>query len=182
MAVFVRPANADNVNNLSEVRIFNQLLSHTRFSLNPFLPSAWMAQAVFSWSGGLAREGGFFLLPPFEQCADGRAARLRGGQSIFLRQLDARLRASLGTQPAPLRRPSAGAAAARFSGDNPGLPPGGRVCQPARRCARAQGHARFLARPGAVDAGHDLLRPADDLRVEPAQRRPTTSRASSGAR
>ena len=61
MAVFVRPANADNVNNLSEVRIFNQLLSHTRFSLNPFLPSAWMAQAVFSWSGGLAREGGFFF-------------------------------------------------------------------------------------------------------------------------
>ncbi len=61
VAVFVRPANADNVNNLSEVRIFNQLLSHTRFSLNPFLPSAWMAQAVFSWSGGLAREGSFFF-------------------------------------------------------------------------------------------------------------------------
>ena len=60
-AVFVRPANADIAGNASEVRIFNQLLSHTKFSLNPFLPSAWMAQAVFSWSGGLLREGGFFF-------------------------------------------------------------------------------------------------------------------------
>ncbi len=59
--VLVRPANADNVGAGSEVRVFNQLLSHTRFSLNPLLPSAWMAQAVFSWSGGLVREGGFFF-------------------------------------------------------------------------------------------------------------------------
>ncbi len=60
--VFVRPANADNIGaSGSEVRVFNQLLGHTKFSLNPLLPSAWMAQAVFSWSGGLLREGGFFF-------------------------------------------------------------------------------------------------------------------------
>ena len=59
--VFVRPSDADNVNTPSEVRIFNQLLRHTHFSLNPFLPSAWMAHAVLSWSGGLAREGYFFF-------------------------------------------------------------------------------------------------------------------------
>ena len=59
--LLVRPSDADNVNTPSEVRIFNQLLRHTRFSLNPFLPSAWMARAVLSWSGGLFREGGFFF-------------------------------------------------------------------------------------------------------------------------
>ena len=59
---FVRPADADEVGVSSEVRIFNQLLHHTRFSLNPFLPSAWMARAVISWSGGLWREGSFFFL------------------------------------------------------------------------------------------------------------------------
>ena len=50
MLVFVRPANADDVNGSSEIRIFNNLLRHTHFSLNPFLPSAWMARAVSSWT------------------------------------------------------------------------------------------------------------------------------------
>ena len=59
--LLVRPTEADNVNTPSEVRIFNQLLRHTHFSLNPFLPSAWMAHAVLSWSGGLGREGAFFF-------------------------------------------------------------------------------------------------------------------------
>ena len=36
--------------------------------------------------------------------------------------------------------------------------------------ARAQRHARLLARPRAMDAGDDLLRPADHLRAQPAQR------------
>ncbi len=62
LLVFVRPEDAETVSTSSEVRIFNQLLHHTRFSLNPFLPSAWMAHAVVSWSGGLWREGGFFFL------------------------------------------------------------------------------------------------------------------------
>ena len=58
---FVHPAEAKDLNSSSEIRIFNQLLGHTRFSLNPFLPSAWMAQAVFSLSGGLGREGGYYF-------------------------------------------------------------------------------------------------------------------------
>ncbi len=59
--VLVRPSDAQNLNAPSEVLLFNQLLRHTHFSLNPFLPSAWMAHAVLSWSGGLAREGYFFF-------------------------------------------------------------------------------------------------------------------------
>ena len=61
LVIFVRPAEANDLNSSSEIRIFNQLLSHTRFSLNPFLPSAWMARTVFSLSGGLEREGGFYF-------------------------------------------------------------------------------------------------------------------------
>ncbi len=63
VAIFLRPASADTVNaGPSELRIFDQLLRHTHFSLNPFLPSAWMARTVLSWSGGLGREGTFFFL------------------------------------------------------------------------------------------------------------------------
>ena len=59
--IFVRPANANDLNSPSEIRLFNQLLRHTHFSLNPFLPSAWMAHTILSWSGGLTREGYFFF-------------------------------------------------------------------------------------------------------------------------
>jgi len=41
---------------------FEQLLRHTRLSVNPYLPSAWLAQSVLSWGQGLAREGTFFFL------------------------------------------------------------------------------------------------------------------------
>ena len=61
MIFFIHPANADDISGSSEIHIFNNLLRHTHFSLNPFLPSAWMARAVFSWSGGLFREGSFFF-------------------------------------------------------------------------------------------------------------------------
>ncbi len=61
LIIFVQPADAKDLGSSSEIRIFNQLLSHTRFSLNPFLPSAWMAHTVFALSGGLAREGGFYF-------------------------------------------------------------------------------------------------------------------------
>ena len=59
--VFVRPANANDLTAPSEVRLFNQLLRHTHFSLNPYLPSAWMAHTILSWSGGLNREGYFYF-------------------------------------------------------------------------------------------------------------------------
>jgi ABC-2 type transport system permease protein len=62
MVISLRPQNADAVNTPSELQIFEQLLRHTHLSLNPFLPSAWMARTILSWSGGLEREGTFFFL------------------------------------------------------------------------------------------------------------------------
>ena len=59
--IFVRPANANDLTAPQEIRLFNQLLRHTHFSLNPYLPSAWMAHTILSWSGGLTREGYFFF-------------------------------------------------------------------------------------------------------------------------
>jgi len=41
---------------------FHQLLQHTRVTLNPFLPSAWLAQSILSWGEGLMRQGAFFFL------------------------------------------------------------------------------------------------------------------------
>ena len=45
-----------------DVLSFDQLLRHTRISLNPFLPSAWLAQSMLSWSEGMGRQGAFFFL------------------------------------------------------------------------------------------------------------------------
>jgi ABC-2 type transport system permease protein len=45
-----------------DVLSFDQLLRHTRLSVNPFLPSAWLAQTVLAWSEGLTRQGAFFFL------------------------------------------------------------------------------------------------------------------------
>jgi ABC-2 type transport system permease protein len=58
----LRPQTANSVSAPTEVQMFDQLLRHTHLSLNPFLPSAWMARTILSWSGGLEREGGFFFL------------------------------------------------------------------------------------------------------------------------
>lgn len=58
----LRPQSASTVDAPSEVQVFDQLLRHTHLSLNPFLPSAWMARTILSWSGGLEREGTFFFL------------------------------------------------------------------------------------------------------------------------
>ncbi|MEA3212173.1 MAG: type transport system permease protein [Chthoniobacter sp.] len=45
-----------------DVLSFDQLLRHTRLSVNPFLPSAWLAQSVLSLGEGLTRQGAFFFL------------------------------------------------------------------------------------------------------------------------
>jgi ABC-2 type transport system permease protein len=45
-----------------DVLSFDQLLRHTRISVNPFLPSAWLAQTVLAWSEGLTRQGLFSFL------------------------------------------------------------------------------------------------------------------------
>jgi hypothetical protein len=46
----------------NDVLSFDQLLRHTRLSINPFLPSAWLAKSVLAWSEGLTRQGAFFFL------------------------------------------------------------------------------------------------------------------------
>ena len=43
-----------------DVLSFDQLLRHTRLSVNPFLPSAWLAQSVLAWSEGLTRRARSF--------------------------------------------------------------------------------------------------------------------------
>lgn len=45
-----------------DVLSFDQLLRHTRISVNPFLPSAWLAQTVLAWSEGLMERGLFYFL------------------------------------------------------------------------------------------------------------------------
>lgn len=45
-----------------EVISFDALLRHTRVSLSPMLPSAWLAQSVLFWGDGLMRQGGFYFL------------------------------------------------------------------------------------------------------------------------
>jgi len=45
-----------------EVLSFDQLLRHTRLSLNPFLPSAWIAKSVLAWSDELGTQGTFYFL------------------------------------------------------------------------------------------------------------------------
>ena len=45
-----------------DVLSFDQLLRHTRLSVNPFLPSAWLAQTILAWSEGLTRQGTFYFL------------------------------------------------------------------------------------------------------------------------
>ena len=62
LLISMRPQSVDTVSAPSEVQIFDQLLRHTHISLNPLLPSAWMAKTILSWSGDLEREGTFFFL------------------------------------------------------------------------------------------------------------------------
>jgi hypothetical protein len=40
---------------------FDQLLHHTRLSLNPMLPSAWLAKSVLGWAEGTAYKGAFYF-------------------------------------------------------------------------------------------------------------------------
>jgi len=58
----IKPVTAADAAAQQDVLSFDQLLRHTRVSLNPFLPSAWLAQAVLSWSEGIGRQGAFFFL------------------------------------------------------------------------------------------------------------------------
>jgi ABC-2 type transport system permease protein len=58
----VKPVTGLDAAGRQEAISFEQLLRHTRATLHPLLPSAWLARAVLAWSEGLVRQGGFFLL------------------------------------------------------------------------------------------------------------------------
>ena len=58
----VKPVTDTQAAQAAQVASFETLLSHTRFSLSPFLPSSWMAESVLAWTDGLFRKGGFFFL------------------------------------------------------------------------------------------------------------------------
>lgn len=62
LVLTVRPVGDLTATAGQEMQIAEKLLHHTNASLNPFLPSAWLAQTVLSWSEGLFRKGGFFFL------------------------------------------------------------------------------------------------------------------------
>ncbi|RYD66000.1 MAG: hypothetical protein EOP84_31460, partial [Verrucomicrobiaceae bacterium] len=58
----IKPVDEADTVSTQEVLTFDQLLRHTRISVNPYLPSAWLAQSILAWSEGLSRQGTFFFL------------------------------------------------------------------------------------------------------------------------
>ncbi len=62
LVLWIKPITDTDATARQDVISFDQLLQHTRPTLNPFLPSAWMARLVLAWSEGLNRQGFFFLL------------------------------------------------------------------------------------------------------------------------
>jgi len=58
----IKPVTDEQAVSHREEQMFDQLLRHTRLSLNPYLPSAWLAQTIIAWSEGLFRQGSFFFL------------------------------------------------------------------------------------------------------------------------
>ncbi len=58
----IKPVTDSDALGPEDVLSFDQLLRHTRVSVNPFLPSAWLAQTVLAWSDGLTRQGLFSFL------------------------------------------------------------------------------------------------------------------------
>jgi len=58
----IRPVTEAEAVSNNDVLLFNKLLRHTRASVSPYLPSAWLARSVIAWSEGLTRQGAFFFL------------------------------------------------------------------------------------------------------------------------
>lgn len=58
----VKPVTDSQAVSTQDVLSFDQLLRHTRLSLHPFLPSAWVAKSMLAWGEGLATQGAFYFL------------------------------------------------------------------------------------------------------------------------
>jgi ABC-2 type transport system permease protein len=62
LVTMIKPVSDADALATQDVLSFDQLLRHTRLSVNPFLPSAWLAQTILAWSEGLTRQGVFSFL------------------------------------------------------------------------------------------------------------------------
>ena len=82
--------DVDAARAIEVVLSFNQLLHHTRLSVNPFLPSAWLAQTVLAWSDGLTRQGLFSFLLLLSYALMGLLIGFEVRPLLLLRQLDHR--------------------------------------------------------------------------------------------
>jgi len=67
----VKPVREADVNANQDEHSFYELLRHTRVGLNPFLPSAWLARSVLSWSEGFTGQGAFYFLVLLSNAAMG---------------------------------------------------------------------------------------------------------------
>jgi ABC-2 type transport system permease protein len=61
LAFAVKPVMSPDLLERGELLSFDDLLKHSRITLQPFLPSAWLAQVVLAWSEGLGWRGWFFF-------------------------------------------------------------------------------------------------------------------------
>jgi len=62
LVFFVKPSEAIESAHAQDILSFDQLLRHSRMTLNPWLPSAWLATSILAWGEGLWNRGGFFGL------------------------------------------------------------------------------------------------------------------------
>ncbi len=62
LVLLIKPVTDADTTGQHDARAFQEMFRHTQVSLNPFLPSAWLARSVFAWSEGLVRQGVFFFL------------------------------------------------------------------------------------------------------------------------
>lgn len=58
----LRPVTDIEAAKSADVLSFDQLLKHTRLSLNPLLPSSWLAKSMLGWAEGLTTQGVFYFL------------------------------------------------------------------------------------------------------------------------
>lgn len=61
LVVNIRPTSEQDAVSMVDVVSFERLLQHTRVSLNPLLPSAWVSRAIVAASQGLTRESQFYF-------------------------------------------------------------------------------------------------------------------------
>ena len=60
--IFVRPINAQDLQESQMIGALDQILRNSRFTRYPLLPSSWVAQSMIAWGEGWAWKGTFFFL------------------------------------------------------------------------------------------------------------------------